>query len=367
MQKHLQNRHGQMAFTLVELLVVIAIIGILISLLLPAVQAAREAARRMQCSNHLKQASLALHTYHDANRSLPAGSVRILGTLSNGSATGANFYSIQFVLLPFIEQTARYDTALTNMVGMTPSAAQATDLVKSHLDPISTYTCPSDGNATQPGMYAAGSVALPTARANITISHGDWINHTAVNDGNTHLENKSRMLFGHKSWKNMGAATDGTSNTVAFSECVTADSLGTKNIKGGMVANISGIDTDVSRCMQIPRDSAKTFSGTAVSVPRGHIYAFSVIGWNGFNMVLPPNAPTCSNSASSQSWGIYSASSNHTGGVNVGLLDGSVTFASETVNCGELVGKGQTSSGASNFGIWGAYGTPSGGESVTGL
>ena len=86
------------AFTLVELLVVIAIIGILISLLLPAVQAAREAARRMQCTNNLKQLGLACHTHADANRGkLPAG------------ARDWNFLTWVYFVLPYIEQTARYE------------------------------------------------------------------------------------------------------------------------------------------------------------------------------------------------------------------------------------------------------------------
>ena len=94
-------------FTLVELLVVIAIIGILIGLLLPAVQAAREAARRMQCTNQIKQIALALHNYHDAHNSLP--------TNAPFSSFGWSNYaplSVTISLLPFIEESARYDAIM---------------------------------------------------------------------------------------------------------------------------------------------------------------------------------------------------------------------------------------------------------------
>ncbi|MDR2706336.1 MAG: DUF1559 domain-containing protein, partial [Planctomycetaceae bacterium] len=89
-----------LGFTLVELLVVIAIIGVLIAMLLPAVQAAREAARRMQCSNHLKQFGISLHNYHDIHGSFPA---------SESVFHWPDCYSAQTVLLPFVEQIARYE------------------------------------------------------------------------------------------------------------------------------------------------------------------------------------------------------------------------------------------------------------------
>jgi len=101
-----RERDNQSAFTLVELLVVIAIIGILIALLLPAVQAAREAARRMSCSNNLKQMGLALHTYHDATKGLPA---------SRSSFGGGEVWGGHLALLPYVEQTATYD-ALTGKI-----------------------------------------------------------------------------------------------------------------------------------------------------------------------------------------------------------------------------------------------------------
>jgi prepilin-type N-terminal cleavage/methylation domain-containing protein len=91
---HSVGHRSTAGFTLVELLVVIAIIGILIALLLPAVQAAREAARRMQCTNNLKQIALAMHTYHDALRSFPLGSSR--------EANGFTWYSF---ILPYIDCT----------------------------------------------------------------------------------------------------------------------------------------------------------------------------------------------------------------------------------------------------------------------
>ncbi|TVQ01489.1 MAG: DUF1559 domain-containing protein [Planctomycetaceae bacterium] len=96
-------------FTLVELLVVIAIIGIMVGLLLPAVQAAREAARRMQCSNNMKQIGLALHNFHDSHRRFPPG---ILGPVPNppaGSTANHQYVGTLAYLLPYLEQTALYD------------------------------------------------------------------------------------------------------------------------------------------------------------------------------------------------------------------------------------------------------------------
>ena len=101
-------------FTLVELLVVIAIIGILVALLLPAVQAAREAARRMSCQNNLKQLGIALHNYHDTNKKFPAG-MQFYGPGNNSADRGKNYRANWIIaILPYFEQQPLYDTLNVN-------------------------------------------------------------------------------------------------------------------------------------------------------------------------------------------------------------------------------------------------------------
>jgi prepilin-type processing-associated H-X9-DG protein len=308
---------------------------------------------------------------------MPAGCSRLGGKTSSGVVGGSYYWGVPHTLLPFNEQGARYEMSLSNLVAMTPTAAQKTDTERVHKSPISTYLCPSDGNSKLPGTFTDGTTLIETARINIVPCFGDWLQisnpatdiptaPSSPTAADTSFQNITRMLFGNLCWRSMAIVTDGTSNTIAFSELVTGDVVGTKRIKGGIVANITGLTTDVSLCMNVPKDNTNTFfTGTAVSNWRGHIYSISWISIAGFNAVLPPNGPSCAISASSGASGIYSASSNHSGGVNVGFLDGSVKFVSETISCGTLTGQGQVRSGPSNFGIWGALGTPSGGETAS--
>src|SRR5205823_2234375 len=149
------------AFTLIELLVVIAIIGILVGLLLPAVQKVREAANRMKCQNNLKQMGLALHNYHDANKTFPPG-----GTSATFSDMMGSGYSCQMFLLNFIEQ----DNVCKTMDMMMPASDMANDVARSST--VSIFLCPSDPmKALPPG--APGNNYRANFGVSIVNSYGD--------------------------------------------------------------------------------------------------------------------------------------------------------------------------------------------------
>ncbi|MDR2705719.1 MAG: DUF1559 domain-containing protein, partial [Planctomycetaceae bacterium] len=357
-------------FTLVELLVVIAIIGVLIALLLPAVQAAREAARRMQCTNNLKQFTLALHNYHDTFQALPSSRVYMkkvdTPVEDNG---GTRQYSLHTTLLPYIEQTARFDAILSHdWVHWNPTNADGSKRSALY-DPISAFLCPSDANAKTSGLDEG------VARSNINISRSDVAFGTDKPEaadplGKAARDCASRMLFSVNRWVNMSVATDGTSNTIATSEIVTCSSKSSNLVKEAL-AIIDGtpnpqICLDAKKSAQL--DSTVTIHSQN---NRGSYFSTPTHMWTGFNTILPPNSPSCTGGDWS-SWadGVMSSGSNHAGGVNVGYLDGSTRFISETIQTGDLTAKtpalpeyeGGYSPSDSPYGVWGALGTPAGSE-----
>ena len=396
--KHFNNfkmrgRGNVSAFTLVELLVVIAIIGILIALLLPAVQAAREAARRMQCTNNMKQWVLAAHNHHDVFKYLP--SQWNYGTVRH-ERFGPNFQ-----LLPFMEQAPLRDAIQTDIlieapwiptVGVQGSTDAYRIAQEIRTTRVTTLLCPSDGEGKDIAMLG-GAHNHACARTNIVFSLADGIAHVDTPNASPNTITKSgsglntiislqsqatsrgnlhhRLPFYFYKRSEFGSITDGLSNTIVISETVTGD-WDKQDIKGG-VAVYQDFDEGnyiayPSRCMSLRDGKTYRWGGGVASLnhPRGGNWMDALVISVGFHTIIPPNGPSCFKyQQESMQVGILAPTSNHTGGVNVGLFDGSVTFVSDSVDTNGLpeTPTGTDLRGESRFGVWGAMGTPNGGES----
>ncbi len=355
-------------FTLVELLVVIAIIGILIGLLLPAVQAAREAARRMQCTNNLKQLMLASHNYHDVNGMFQPAR-------GGGSATYYGWVGHHVWILPYCEQTSLYqEIKAANFPDVQNNGSGLYSRGASYL------LCPSDGNAKTPTAWVNSAF-----KTNYAGSWGDSICQTDESSmtsrgffpGGLYDQGGSRKVM----TRPMAAITDGTSNTVAYSELVTAESQGTPRVKGG-IGYLSGSSVTIPRNVLnlINPNDTTMLTGTVCTFNRGDCYAHGNVSTTGFQTILPPNSPSARNynSGNGQAgwgYGICSAQSYHSGGVNCAMVDGSVRFVSDTIDCGDMdadvngtkyttqsASHGKEFAGKSPFGVWGAMGSINGGE-----
>jgi len=377
-------------FTLVELLVVIAIIGILIALLLPAVQAAREAARRMTCTNHLKQLGLAIHNYHDVFNAVPNFAFRMAPftePLTNNR--WRNELSGLVALLPYIEQNARWDAAKSvtgTLRTVLPDNVHADYPIWT--EPVPTYLCPSDGGARSGGSGA-------TARASYRFSVGDYPPHFGEANGTTDCAeytsaeagfstSRDRGAFGIGNYKSLGGIVDGTSNTMAMAERLTGSPSGAERTmyKVGLAIVPTAFDSGV-RVIIDPQLCAGTkgsgnafntaatgFTGTVDSSNTAGRYSLSWVSGDPasctFAAVLPPNSPSCAFDNNARNAILVSASSNHTGGVNALLMDGSVQFYSDSVNSRDssVPITATKPSGRSPYGTWGALGTRNGGESI---
>jgi prepilin-type N-terminal cleavage/methylation domain-containing protein len=356
-------------FTLIELLVVIAIIAILIALLLPAVQQAREAARRSQCRNNLKQIGLALHNYHDTfNRFV----FRKGGTSGGGNPVrnDGNYSrrSGMISLLPYLDQApllARIDACDPNWANgpVPPGGAAPWSAWQAYWSNIPALRCPTDpGTNNQRG------------NCNYAFSMGDYVG--AANRDSTTVNG----LFARDTCYGTRDVTDGTSNTLAFSErVISAGTTGTgsfgrgtkpgADIRESTLMSVASIQTNPGSCLAAAAAISANKRYTNVSNVKGR---FSHIWQDGqpeivaFLAVLAPNGPSCVNDGNTNAdaaINLLTASSHHTGGVHCLMADGAVRFVSDSINTGNL-GVANVLGGPSPHGIWGALGTKSGGEVV---
>jgi prepilin-type processing-associated H-X9-DG protein len=354
--------------------VVIAIIGILIALLLPAVQAAREAARRMQCSNNMKQFGLALHNYHDVYNNFPASRDVFNNFNTNAGATSDDYWrgivgTIVF-LLPYFEQIARYETierASKNAPNNTWPFSNSHYLDSNRLPSV---CCPSDPNISKLTEWPNPNTYM--VKKSIMVSHGDGMWHNMrpnVGESTTVSRVGTRGIFTPLTNRGFLTCTDGTSNTIAASESVCGEN-NTRNVKGGIYPtssiHVSGNAVPLA-CLtssRSPSDPNLLVSGS--DTWRGMWFTDGRTSSAGFCTILQPNSPSCVYTYPPQvgmAWGVFSATSYHTGGVNGVYVDGSVHFISNAVDAGNASSP-QVSSGPSPYGVWGALGTPSEGEAV---
>ncbi len=360
------NKVRSLGFTLVELLVVIAIIGVLVGLLLPAVQQAREAARRMECSNNLKQLGLAHHNYESAYNMLVARKGGTAGAANN--LGNRNRLSGFIGLLPFIEQNQMWEAIQAGDPTASPPIALGGPTAWGGFGPWNAspeaVRCPSD-----PGNIPGGR------RNSYSFCVGDQTE--GIRD-----RQAVRGIFANRRGTRFRDITDGLSNTVMMSERLIhlqgprgqnptpAVFQGTEYLVG-TATPVSGVNDNPSLCLTVVVGKWYV-EGQGLNNRTGISWTDGQPHYVGCNTILPPNSPSC---ADRGSWGdqlgmVIPPTSRHTGGVNVVLADASVQFITENIDAGDSTMRPWRSnnsgadSGPSPFGVWGAMGSRAGGESV---
>lgn len=397
------------AFTLVELLVVISIIGILIALLLPAVQSARESARRLSCGNNVKQLGIAIHNYHTSHDQMPIHGTGPTNEHINlevpsiaDDGTGYTRLELSFLvgLLPFIEQPGLWEQISNPLVeedgqswpafGPRPNLG---DYPAWAMD-IPTYRCPSDPGFGLPSLgrtnYAACTgdsfydCSIGVTEWKGTNSNGHW---AYGSDKRALKRSKCGMRGAFVPRKSMKFRDfrDGLSSTIMVGEIIT--DLGDRDNRG--IASINNGTMNVADspgyCAQQPDQidpSRPTFWRPEFPITsnpyngRGFRWASFLPTQTQFNTILPPNRELCLPWRIDK-YGVLSASSRHQGGLHVLMGDGAVKFLTNSIDAGDssspmvycrAMAAGHDSvneeGSRSPYGLWGALGTRASEESI---
>jgi prepilin-type N-terminal cleavage/methylation domain-containing protein/prepilin-type processing-associated H-X9-DG protein len=345
-------------FTLIELLVVIAIIAVLIALLLPAVQAAREAARRAQCVNNLKQLGLAMHNYHSGIGSFPmAGSNASIATGAVGGAWG-NWSAIT-MMLPYMEQGTIYSALNFNLVNQGQTGNNVEQLVNSTgcTSILNVLLCPSaipiQGGSPYGYYGKAPNTSYFASVGSSMNQYGGGNAGLAVTNstGGNATPNGPFQVFGGA--YGLRDITDGSSNTIAFGEWRLGDSndsmlsvpqdiikVGTSFPPGAsdgastliMPLGGAGLNQWLVNCAGAARTGGNQWSNT------GQFWFEGLFGKAVGNFLVAPNGnyPNCAineyGGDTDGSYGNFGPSSNHSGGANVLMCDGSVRFLKSATN-----------------------------------
>lgn len=346
-------------FTLIELLVVIAIIAVLIALLLPAVQSAREAARRIQCVNNLKQIGLAAHTYHDANLVFPMGGTKNDRKDPVGGGVAYAIWRGWGALgstLAYIDQSPLYNNINFAFADEWHDAASHPMNSTIVSTVISSYMCPSDPNVGKQNINSYHACFGTTT--NWPSGPGNTVTDELFRSSG----NGSTGAFAIWLAYGIGNVTDGTSNTLLFAEALVGDGKGNEPTRGigtgspgskyrGNGVVIDPSDTYYVDDVQNPAATAGVLAGIAacaaefakpgsvqITSHRGYRWS-SVSEGSLFNViqtpnpafnVCRPNGTTTMNNSDNSSISLP-ASSAHPGGVNAVFADGSVKFMKSTI------------------------------------